>query len=469
MFSEIADKITSIEQKYDVDKIQLDDGTKIWNLVRILLSYYSINTGIIQDEERNKIKKTLFLLKESVTSRRDPTHVAYCAVSDVDAQKKYHELYYDSYVDPLHEIFNDYYVFDWPSQKGGRHKNILKNHIKLNIPLSVLIEKIKPSTQIINNEILLIRVINEFASYFDIDPENLRRYVYESIGIFVIVKKHIKRKFKKMVPSLVFIRAAFGRFQMAVVQACRELHIKTIELQHGLIFEDHIGYIKKTKSNNRDCLPDEIYTWGAFFSNIIKKGYLFPEKSIREAGFPFMEKMVNEQPEQDEQAKSFSKKFKSTVLVAGETIGDIDTFIKKASVLDKEIGYIFKPHPRDVKEYVFSEKNIMVSDRKINYYSLLPCVDVNMTVSSTTMFDSICFGVPNIIVYHKDANIIGVADIVDNEITYLVKQPNELPEMIKKIKNMPKTKIIEKSKIFFKNNSLQEIKKMVDEVIKQEM
>lgn len=467
MFSEMAEKITNLEKKYDVDSIQLKDGTRIWNLIRILFYYYSINTSIIQDEERNVVKKTLFLLKESLTSKKIPPNITLCAVSDVDAQKKYQEMYYDSIIDPLEEIFDDFYVFDWPSQKGIRHKNTLKNHIPLNIPLSIIIEKIKPSKQIIHNEILLMKIIDEFSSYFDIDFEKLRRHVYESIGIFVALKKHVKRTFEKRSPSLVFVRAAHGRFQMAVVQACRELHIKTIELQHGLIFDDHIGYLKRTRSSNRDCLPDEVYTWGAFFSDIIKKGYLFPETAIHEVGFPFMEKMVNQPPPQDEQAKGFSKKFNSTVLVAGQAIGDIDSFIKMASVLDETIGYIYKPHPRDIKEYRFSEKNIMVSDRKINYYSLLPCVDVNMGVCSATMFDSICFGVPNIIVYNRDANVSGVADIVDNEVSYLVKQPEELPDIIKRIKKIPKTTVMEKSKIYFKNNSLQEIKKLVDDAIIQ--
>ena len=462
MFKEISDKITSIEKKNKVDDIQIEDGTKICNLVRILLSHYLFNQGIIKDEDSKKIKKLLFLLKESVTLRRLPKNVTLCAVSDTDAQKKYNDIYYDPYMDPLHEIFDNYYVCDWPSAKGLRHENISKNHIKLNIPLSVLIEKIKPSKQIIHNEVLLKKIIDEFALYFDIDKEELRRHVYESIGIFVRVKKHVKKTLKKMAPSVVFIRAAYGRFQMATVQACKELNIKTIELQHGLIFDDHLGYIKKTKSKNRDCLPDEIYTWGEFFSDIIKKGYLFPENSIHAVGFPFMEKISNETIVLDEQAEKFSKKFKSTVLVAGQTMGNIDIFIKKVAPLDENIGYIFKPHPRDVKEYIFTEKNIMISDRKKNYYTLLPCVNANMTVCSTTMFDSICFGVPSIIVYNENIIIEGMTNAVDNETIYLVKKPHEVLKIMSKINNMSKTKVKDKVKTYFKNNSLQSLKELVN-------
>jgi hypothetical protein len=87
----------------------------------ISYEYYSITIQLIpvlyKTKSETSSKKTLFLIKESLTPKKIPPNITLCAVSDVDAQKKYQEMYYDSIMDPLEEIFDDFYVFDWPFSK----------------------------------------------------------------------------------------------------------------------------------------------------------------------------------------------------------------------------------------------------------------------------------------------------------------------------------------------------------------
>jgi hypothetical protein len=460
-YDTISEKIAYIERAYNVDSIALPDGTKVWNLIRVVLFSYPLKTEFFMHENKNKMKKLIFLLKEAISLTKLPRDVEIIAVSDVDTQKKIETLHYDVFMDPLQELFENYIVLDWPSAKAERYP-VEKNHIPLKIPFSVLIEKVIPITPSIKNKELLENIIKEFAEEFNIDSEKLIKHVSQSIAIFTIIKEKMKKKLKKINPSIVFIRAAYGRFQMGIVQSCKELGITTIELQHGLIYNQHVGYVKRKKSENSDCVPDFIFTWGDYFSDIIRRGFLFKKKTIRSVGFPHIENILHTTYPRDKDIEGFSKDFENTILISGQERGDVDVFIKKAAQLNNTTGFIYKPHPRDVKTYCFQEKNILLIDRKKDIYPLLASVDIHMTVFSTTMMESFAFGVPNILVSSEDIDVIKLG-IIDNETTYFITTPAEMNQAIE---NITKTKGIskkakKKAETYFKKHALKNIEREI--------
>lgn len=461
-YDTVSRKIEYIESTYNVDSIELDDKTKLWNLIRVVLFSYPIKTEYFKHENKNKMKKLIFILKDALSHSKLPKSVKICAVSDVDTQKKIDGQYYDIFMDPLNDIFTDFYVLDWPSAKAERYPTI-NNHIPLPIPLSILFKKLFPSKPKIYNEIVLTKIIKDFAKCFYLDEKKLTMHVLESITIFKIIKEKMRKKLEKIKPSIIIVRGAYGRFQMGVVQACKELGIKTIELQHGLIIDQHIGYIKKTKSYNRDCVPDFIFTWGDFFSDIIHKGYLFEKNKIISVGFPHIENSLKKNYPQDDDIQTFSKEFESIILVSGQGGGNIEVFIKEAAKIRDSNGFIYKPHPRDVKSYSFEEKNILLVDQKKDIYSLLALVDIHMTVFSTTMLEALAFGVPNILVASDHIDVMDIG-VIDNKTTYFVNTPEE---MIQAIEHIKKTKdILEKAKnkaeIYFRKDALKNIEKELE-------
>jgi UDP-N-acetylglucosamine:LPS N-acetylglucosamine transferase len=467
-YERIFKKIEDIERSHSVDCVALDDGTKIWNLIRVLLFFYQVKSNFYKYEREHKFKKVLFLLKESIRVDKTPKNIQICGFSDADAQKRRENDYYDVFMDSLYDSFDNFIVFDWPSTKAERYP-IGKHHIPLKIPLSVLKEKILMSKTNIQNKELLDEMVKSFAEEFNIDGKKLNKYVLESVAIFSIVKRKMIKKLKKVNPSIVFIRAAYGRFQMGVVQACKELGITTIELQHGLIINHSIGYIKTTESNNRDCVPDMIFTWGDFFSEIISKGFLFEKNSIKSVGFPYLENMVNIDYTKDEDIDNFSKGFKNIILVTGQEIGDIDNFIREVAKVDKKNGFVYKPHPRDTKSYVFVEENILLIDRKKDIYSLLASVDIHMTICSTTMLEALAFGVPNILVASEELDIKELG-IVDNKTSYFIKNHNEFVQTMKDIKKLKDIKTESKKEFerYFKKDALKHIIKEIEDVKKEQ-
>lgn len=458
-YENLMKKIEEIENHYNVDSIILEDQTKIWNLIRVILSSYIVDPNYIKNERKNKIKKIKFIIKESLLTNTLPNKVEICAFSDVESQKKVGTKYFDIYVDTLNELFENYFIFDWPSAKAQRNE-IGKNHIPLKIPFSVLFKKVLPNKLHIRNKEILERVIEDFSKEYDLDEKIIKKYVLESIAVFKIIKEKTKKKLQRINPSVVLLRAAYGRFQMGVVQACRELGITTIELQHGMIYDYHFGYIKKTKSENFDCVPDMIFTWGDFFSNIISEGYLFKNENIISVGFPYVEKMVKKEYKTDKKIQTFCKKFKKIVLVSGVSAEYFDLFVNKVAKQNKKIGYLYKPHPRDTRKIEFNESNIIVMERERDIYSLFRYANVHLTVLSTTMLEALAFGLPSILITSDEIDIKSIR-LIDNETIFLIKNTDEFIEFLSKENNVEQ-KAKKRAESFFKKNSLTTMKKTMN-------
>jgi predicted glycosyltransferase len=268
----------------------------------------------------------------------------------------------------------------------------------------------------------------------------------------------MRKKLEKIHPSAVIMRGAYGRFQMGVTQACHELMIPVIEIQHGLIYENGFAYIKQTRSENHDCVPDMLFTWGDYFSEIVKKGYLFDKEKIHSVGFPYLEKMVAVEYQPDMDIVGFCKKFKRMVLVFGQTSDYSEDFIRSVAEKDNEIGYLYKAHPRDERKIIFNTHNILIVSRDVDIYCLFQYVDFTFNKSSTLMFESLAFGVPVICVSTSSFDIKKM-NIVDNESVYLVDTEDEFLDVLRNTKKHDDVK--KKAESFFKKNALINIKEII--------
>ena len=466
MIQRLFEGITEIEKKISVDEIELGDGTKIWNLVRVLLSFHEQKKSLIDDEYKITIKKLVFLLKESVKPvRTKKKNIEFCAFSDVESRKLFNNTYYDPFMDPLSEIIDNFYIFEWPALTGFRYKNVYsKNYIKMNIPVSVIIKKIINTKPQIINEKFLIESISIFSRNFDINEKKLKKYVYESISIFISLKKYVKKILKEVELKMVFVRGSYGRFQMAVTQACREMDIPVIELQHGIIFNNHIGYVKNSNSKNMDCIPNYLLTWGSSFSDIVKKGTLFEKENVIDVGYPFLDKIKKSKQKTSKEILEFIEKFPITVLVTGQMLlsEEVEQLIKEISIMKKDSGILFKPHPRDVRKFNLEKDNILQIDKKENFYTILKEVDIHSTIFSTASLEALSFGKPNIFMTlgNRDIDIEEMIDIVDNKTSFSVNSPKEFIEVVEKIQK-DYNKISKESKEvaerFYKTDAMENI------------
>ena len=439
-----ASVIEHIEKKYTVDEIKLPDGTKIWNLLRIFIRDELPKLQKKQPSKDSQISLLSFI-KESIMPLSLPTKKdMICGFSSTESRKEIHGKYYDIYLDPLYEILNDdFAVFEWPSESGRRRKYTggvySKTYVPMHIPLytkvfwNILFYKIGKRKRVkILPEKTLLQIVDIISDISKVEKRVVKDKIFEFVTIFYFIKQFLHSILFKIRPKAVVIRCGYGRFPMALSQACRELNIPSIELQHGLITANHPAYTKRTSSKNRDCTPEYLITHGDIFSTLVQKGGLFEKSKVVPVGFPFLEQR-KEEPQNDIHVKKGST-FTHSILFTSQWIAadEILAFIEKTAYLlqttDEKISIIFKPHPYDNRDYSTLERytNITVADKYADIFTILPSVDIHSTVYSISGLEAMTFGKPNLFV-----DIQNVSNIDNSSIA--VHSPDEFIKAIKEI------------------------------------
>lgn len=471
--------VAEIEENFPVDSIELSDGTRIWNLLRIFFysNFQKTNGAIGMDI--NSLKNLPHILKESLREIKINKGVEIYGFSGTENRRVKDGTFYDIYMDPLYDILDDKLsVFEWPTEIGYRRRYNGKIYSKNYIPFSLSTKtlfKIGVSKLLgrrkftIKNENNLIDIMKFFGKTASVDYDRLKKDVYGFIATFIYVKKFLFNLLQKHRPKAVLMRCGYGRFHMALSQACRELNIPSIELQHGLITKYHIGYVKERKSDDKDCLPEYLLTYGEAFSSIVRKGNIFDEKKVISVGFPYLEEIILSSVTLDAEIKKFLDKFDNSILFTSQWIlaDEIKKFVielsKKLKKKMPNVCIIFKPHPNDSNDYAdMRYSNIFVAHKYSDTYKILKSVDIHSTVYSTTGLESLAFGKPNIFIDTRK-----IYKKFDERGVYVVKTTEQFIEKLEHIISNYKNTSKEAKKIsekFFKPNAKKNIANFLNSI-----
>lgn len=434
--------IEEMEKRFPVDSIMLPDKTRVWNLLRIFFYSNFQKQRVGRVMYLKSLKNLANIFKESLRNVKPPEGVEIYGFSGTENRRLKEGMFYDIYIDPLYDILGDKLgVFEWPTETGYRReynaKVYSKNYVPISLPLKTLLaigrDKLLNNDCDIKNKEILEEILRFFSKNTTVNYSSLRKGVYEFISTFYHVKKFLFEFLSKYRPKAVMIRCGYGRFHMALSQACKELNIPSVELQHGLITKYHIGYVKTMKSENRDCVPEYLLTYGDAFSEIVKKGNLFNSDKVVTVGFPYLEEITSSFATPEGEIKRFLNNFNKSILFTSQWIlaEEIKRFVVELSRKLKNempnVGIVFKPHPNDPNNYSDIKcRNIFVADKYTDTYQILNSVDIHSTVYSTTGLESFAFGKPNIFIDIKQIyNKCGES--------YIVSTPREFIEKLKYI------------------------------------
>ncbi len=411
--------IETIEKNYQTDSLQLSDGTRIWNLLRIFLysHFQKLNDKSTKKKlSRKAVQSVGSLIKESIYPLTLPENVTVCGFSSSESRKLYNNTYYDIYLDPLYEILGDTFaVFEWPETTGYRRKYDRPvyswHHVPMHIPLlsttfwDLLSHKITGRKNFnLGSEDVLRQIIEYISTVASVDTATLTRDIVDFITVFVSIKHFLSKILTKVKPQAVLIRCGYGRFPMALSQKCRELQIPTVELQHGLITSYHPAYWRSTPTTNKDCIPEYLLAQGEIYAEIVRNGNLFDKDKVVSIGYPYLQQTLKEKKRNPYLKENFSP-FPHTVLFTSQWIvkNEIQDFITTvADQLEEQhlnIGILFKPHPYDNNIYTnLQNKHIILIDKYEDIFQLFNIADIHSTVYSTSGLESMAFSVPNIFV-----------------------------------------------------------------------
>ena len=440
--------IEAIEQKFKTDSLRLSDGTRIWNLLRVFLysNFQKLGEQAIKKKlSKTSIKSVISLFKESFVPLRLPKNITVCGFSSGESRKLYNDTYYDIYLDPLYEVLGDNLaVFEWPETTGSRRKYdkpvFSEHYIPMHIPLTtktfwnLLLHRLTSHRNYtVQSEEILQEIIEYISSTASVDKDKLTKDIYDFITVFVYIKHFLHDILKKIKPKAVLIRCGYGRFPMALSQACRELQIPPIELQHGLITAYLPAYRRATPTTNKDCIPEYLLAHGEIYANMVQNGNLFDADKVMSTGYPYLQKTLQERRSNPAMKQSFSS-FPHNVLVTSQWIvaAEIQDFIiKVADQLEHtnmNVGILFKPHPYDKKDYTALKKykHIILIDKYEDTFKLFTIADIHSTVYSTSGLEAMAFGTPNI--------FVDISNMIQGTATpYIVATPTQFVESVRTI------------------------------------
>jgi hypothetical protein len=336
-------------------------------------------------------------------------------------------------------------------------------------PLELFLEKnntIKKSNyskkflEIINNE--------KFQSLFNFRNIKLWKYIendfkklsYEShLPFYLEIIETFSQILKNEKPKAIFLPYETGPISLALIIAAKRNKIKTIGIQHGMIYENHPDYSHSTFQNEQNSegmiIPDKTLLFGDFARNILTNNG-FPNENLEILGNPEFFNL-------DERLESLGKidlrkKFqvphnKFVILLTTaraqrhyqNTYGMIDYDEKVWETLIKNLGnnsefvIILKPHPGEnteiyhkiLQKYNFSNCKIISDD----LFELISISSIVISIYSTTILDAICCNKPVIRV--KFTNTMPTLPYDEN---FVVQSCNldQLIENVNEIKNDPK-------------------------------
>lgn len=253
------------------------------------------------------------------------------------------------------------------------------------------------------------------------------------------------------------------------IYACKKNEVKVVEIQHGLINDNHPGYIYKEEINKK-LFPDELFVNGSRFKEVIlNSSTIYNPEQIKIIGSNALHIYANNKYKEDCQIKELRKYYEKIVLFTGQYTTDLKALkiIEEVQKRNQKCCFLFltrrveelNKYKRDFKDVVFYKGNQ-------KFYDLVKQVDYHATVYSTTFLESLYYGVPNILFDIEDYPQNNYKEILDKEHSWILcaSNPHEITSFIFNRRKISKKEITKSVSSFFCNDFEQNLKHIQNEV-----
>jgi hypothetical protein len=333
--------------------------------------------------------------------------------------------------------------------KYRRQKKILLNYVKAVFDKN---ERIKSSTE--TDFLKRIKELN-LDRYFDFSL-----FLYE-IQYVQALRIEMRIVFKKLKPEYIAYAVFYSLESFASTLACKDLKIKSIEVQHGLY--NKIFY--QLPAKNYDLLPNYFFSWNKEQSMIVNN---WAKNNTRHKAFPFgisslsfwmknRSVFKNEHSTIIEQIIKTNQSLLFITFTFSESIEEqlTDLIIKSKN----EMFWFLRLHPRlryhNLDEFIDTLKSNNCSNYNIEnstktpMYPLLECTDFHITSSSSVVMEGLMLDIPSIIINDAGKELY-YNDYKENPLIYFTQNNTEILEIIKQ--KGKRTKITsEQTNIIFEN------------------
>ena len=385
--------LKKIENKYDVNSIKVE-GIPIWGFLRtpIYVAYGNKYLNMVWASQKSivpsylKIIKTIFLSLFVVFRKHK-----YFFLSESNERKIINTKYFDKLCDGIIDVLDQKEcLLSEHSVKGKIHcikdvytKNFISSYLFYYVTKLIPISSFKIEGEEILNQILIDHKLN-----VDYRKRVITFLKFRKLSIFFL---------KLWKTNAVFVKCYYSPLNQGFISAANSLGIKTIELQHGIISENHPSY-KIFTNLDKNVFPRWILTNGVIEKNILLNSDHKIYSKVIPVGNYYLEKIKKKSPIPFELIEPKKRFHRIVAVTLQDTVEDITiSFIKEVALMDNKILYLIIPRNySDKYEYLRTLDNILINE-KLNFYEIIPHVDFHSTVYSTCALESVYFGIPNIL------------------------------------------------------------------------
>jgi len=187
-------------------------------------------------------------------------------------------------------------------------------------------------------------------------------------------------------PSVAVVVVSYGK--ETFIEACKRNDVPVVELQHGVIYDEHYGY-SYPEGETKESFPDYLFTFGEFWNEGIN--YPIPDSHVIPVGYPYLEQRMN--------AYDSTSSSDQILFISQGTIGhELSQFAISAHE-DERIHHeiVYKLHPGEYDRWRDEYPQLAQSDIRVvdssepPLYQLFAESTVQIGVGSTAVYEGLCF------------------------------------------------------------------------------
>ncbi|UOR11316.1 hypothetical protein [Halobacillus amylolyticus] len=290
-------------------------------------------------------------------------------------------------------------------------------------------EKILPIRLTSNEKEKLKELHEKFCRHFNLSTIDIKSLAINKLNKFKYKYNYNVKLLKKRNPKYIYIVVSYGN--MPLIAAAKDLGIKVIEFQHGVITNYHFAYNFSDPEKKIKYFPDKILTFGDYWA----KTDGFPKQTeIEVYGFPYLNKQL-------EKYKETPKKKSQVLIISQGTIGrELSRQIQQVAESMPEYHFIYKLHPGEYDRWKSEYYDLIaasdlgnfevIDHNEKNLYSYFAESEYQVGVYSTAIFEGITLNCKTIL--FNMPGIEYMKDLIDRDIVKVVRN---WEEAIRSIKN----------------------------------
>ena len=249
------------------------------------------------------------------------------------------------------------------------------------------------------------------------------------------------------------------------IMAAKVEGVLVVEMQHGYIGQSHRAY-NLPKPYGSEIYPDYFLSWGKYEVDFFTcgKGHFINSNKVLPVGNYFLENYLSKKTSL---AETYGMELKGYEVVVAISMQDplekeIMAMVTESALLDSNIAYLLLPRSKDAvyyqNNYRLSSNIIQISG--INTYEGMLLSHVHSTMWSTTAFEGLAMGLPNVLINTGGmSNDIYGHILTQDQATYYAETAEEYVVMIRTASKIEPHEVKKLSEYYFKedfNSSIDE-------------